>query len=297
MTEPTTPNSKKRKPERSEPDHDEGDEEIDINDTLAARFVNKNNKDTCFAIIKQVFKSFGTTRHTSRERDKVSLNTNSHYNLMVLDVVNPSFGVSDLESILKLDPSAIRNVHVIWPKMNDPSCSFSIDIEVFNKEQTPHVTHFKPMKWRNNNCKDTLKKLQVTDGFPVHWSQDIDVLSDISDYVYNMEEFLPQITSSVAMDKSANTYQLTFENMVKVSYDFIEFMWKQFSPRIIDITFAASGTLTRTMTINIAGTGYVNKRQPLVVRSNTKSAGEDDNKSGSSIFRLFKKFRGVVTYG
>jgi len=274
---------------RSNKDIDETKNTVNIEDTAAKDLTNPNDRAIAFSIIESLV--LNTDAKCSHKPIQSPPIHGCSYYTIRFTIELPLLNIRTLSSLVSKRPFSIRDMTIMWPSTYATSTSVNVNIQIFHHwvlsdvdgkpsasadapvvshtdMDVPRYVHQHYRETRSKEILDTTKFDGIAD-IPT-WEADKQLLASIMDTVYNMEQDLPRIETSMNIEKRLGNYKLTFSGMECVTYAFIEYLTKTF-PRITNVQFACSGTSERSMIITVTfkptnnniGTLYLPRFMPI----------------------------------
>jgi hypothetical protein len=227
--------------------------QVSIDKTAANEIKNQIDKERAYEIIVLVFSLFGKNLRTMLRADNQQA---GYHTITFLDVPAkiPGVSISDLGRIVRGYPLDVRDIRIRWKKSYEETSFIKIDLDLWkagaSKADTPQ---FKLIHYRKSMFEEAIKhaKLDRAD-LPASWNADLITLKDVAYAMYNMLDASehPRLMCSLTPVKAVKKYILRFQNVNKLCYSFLEYLFKEFHPKVL-AAYAGSESFKRQLTIEI----------------------------------------------
>ena len=220
--------------------------------------------------------------------------------LEISDVSEGIIYVSFLENLVS--SPGVNNLVLEMPDPGTEDGTMSIEIEFYNggsKREGDAVGQglidaalvppvFRFVEWRRDEMLDRLEELERKDPDIEmfrdrnRWKADKSNIVRLSRFINNMRKTMNVLSASVSFKRSeleirgrystehvpdtrrSCYYEISFDRLDKMSYDFIEFLSRddQLGPHLLDVRFTNEGLLTRRVTFILASTDPIPRSIP-----------------------------------
>lgn len=226
-----------RKRERDDPDEPCVETILDKSTTAASACENPGDQDKVFSVIKGFDKIFGKSKHRIFQR----------YNewpkrivLRFLEALEKPILLSHIEHLITEGGGYIIDLEINW----QPSYLVSVTIATPGDDKREPIYPFhSPQFFRETEFKRSAKEIMTNNKTAMFktWKEDLETLDALVTIVYNCEADLNFVTCGLEISPKHKKYLITFHNLNKISYSFIEYLMTDDGRRIDEISFDKSG--------------------------------------------------------